>query len=65
MQVELLTNGGYDGTGCCVGKVFSAQPFREGYLIKTKQLALAGYDDLHTMESLYFLTNEVRILHAD
>lgn len=64
MQVELLTNGGYSGTGMCVGKVFDVTPHLEGYKISLPQLEAAGYENDGTIKySLYFLPHEVRVIN--
>lgn len=63
MQVELLTNGGFDGTDCCIGKVFTATYSTSGFRISTVQLGLAGFvDDGSHMKSLMFFDHEVRVL---
>ena len=63
MQAELLLQGGYVGTGRCVGKIFTVIPRGEGYSIPIEQLELAGYESDGTITTtLYFLKHEVRIL---
>ena len=63
MQVELLTKGGYYGTGTCVGKVFYATRVQQGYLIPIDQLIAAGFDsDGSIIRDMYFLPHEVRVI---
>ena len=72
MQVELLVNGGYSGTGACVGKQFdafhpntlgAAGDVSEGYAISVAQLELAGFDnDGSVTDWLFFLPHEVRVI---
>ena len=63
MQVELLVNGGYSGTGPCVGKQFEAKPKGEGYMLPIWQLEQAGFvNDGSVTDALYFLKHEVRVI---
>lgn len=65
-QVELLTNGGFCGTGACIGKVFTiAKQCDHGAVeLPTAELILAGADahELEGMHTLHFFAAEVRVL---
>lgn len=62
-QVELLTNGGYDGTDPCIGKVFTAILVEGGYRLPMYDLEQAGFNgNTFEVQSLFFVPHEVRPL---